>query len=40
MKKYELPNYTIYYLLCRKEQVVIECNKENDCVEILRVKLG
>ena len=38
-KKYELPNYTVYYFLCGKEEVVVECNKENDCVETLRVNL-
>ena len=40
VKKYELPNYTIYYLICGKEEMIIECNKENICVESLRVKLG
>jgi len=39
IKRYELDTYTIYYLLCGKDQVTIECDKENNCVETVKVSL-
>jgi len=39
-KKYEITTYAVYYLRCgNKEMVIIECDKENNCVETIRVKL-
>jgi len=38
-KKYEITTYTIYYLGCGREMVIIECDRENNCVETIRVKL-
>jgi hypothetical protein len=39
-KKYEITTYTVYYLRCGKnEMVIIECDKDNNCIETLRIKL-
>ena len=40
IKKYELETYTLYYMLCGKEQLTVECDKENNCIEVIRIKLG
>jgi len=38
-KKYDVNNYFLIYLLCNNgEVVVIECNKNNECIETVRVK--
>jgi len=38
-RKYEINNYYLIYLLCNNgEVVVIECNKDNECIETIRVK--
>jgi hypothetical protein len=39
VKKYEITTYTVYYLRCNREMVVIECDKDNNCIETVRVKL-
>jgi len=39
IKRYELDTYTIYYLICGKEQVTIECDKEGNCVETVKLSL-
>ena len=39
LKRYDLDNYVLYYLVCGKDQTVVECNYQNECVEIVRVSL-
>jgi len=39
-RKYEINNYYLIYLLCNNyDMVVIECNKQNQCIETVRLKL-
>jgi len=39
-KKYEINNYFLIYLFCRnKELIVVECDKQNNCIETVKVEL-
>lgn len=40
MRKYDLDTYFMIYLSCGKDLVVIECSKNNECLESVRLKVS
>jgi len=39
VRKYDLDTYYLIYLMCGNEMVVLNCSKDNQCIETVRVKV-